>query len=351
MFPKLNIREKNILEIINSNPRIDIHSIEKQLEEETSRPTLNRDIEKLLELNLIERIGKARATSYVVSILFKLLEEIDVDKYFAVEEDKRVIRESFNFEIFETLISASEIIFSKKESEHINNLNQKYLINRNELSETLIKKEFERLTIELAWKSSKIEGNTYSLLDTETLIKSGIEAKGHNKEEATMLLNHKKALEYINEKPKNFQKITTNKIEELHSILIEGLEINQKIRNKPVGITGTRYRPLDNQFQIKEALDQSAIVINQTKNILTKSLLASALISYLQAFEDGNKRTSRLLSNSILMANDYCPLSFRSIDETEYKKAIILFYEQNNLSYLKDLFLEQFEFAVSNYWL
>jgi Fic family protein len=75
------------------------------------------------------------------------------------------------------------------------------------------------------------------------------------------------------------------------------------------------------------------------------------MIAYIQPFEDGNKRTSRMVSNAILLAFGICPLSYRSIDEAEYKKAVILFYELNNISYFKQLFIEQFRFAVNNYFL
>jgi len=74
------------------------------------------------------------------------------------------------------------------------------------------------------------------------------------------------------------------------------------------------------------------------------------MISYIQPFEDGNKRTGRILANAILLANNYCPLSYRSIDESEYKKAVIIFYENNSLNYFKDLFIEQFKFAVNKYF-
>ena len=117
-----------------------------------------------------------------------------------------------------------------------------------------------------------------------------------------------------------------------------------------VGIVGTNYRPLDNKFQIQEALEQLVVLINQTENTIEKALLAVLMISYIQPFEDGNKRTSRILGNAILLADDFCPLSYRSVDEVEYKKGTILFYEQNNISYFKQLFLEQFRLAVSKYF-
>ena len=117
-----------------------------------------------------------------------------------------------------------------------------------------------------------------------------------------------------------------------------------------VGIVGTNYKPLDNSYQIKEALKNLIEVINKTDNPIEKALISVLMIAYIQPFEDGNKRTSRILGNALLLANNYCPLSYRSVDEIEYKKAIILFYEQNNASYFKRLFIEQFRQAVSKYF-
>ena len=122
------------------------------------------------------------------------------------------------------------------------------------------------------------------------------------------------------------------------------------IRNGKVGIVGTNYKPLDNAYQIKDALQALIEVINRTENPIEKALIAVLMIAYIQPFEDGNKRTSRILGNALLLANDYCPLSYRSVDEVEYKKAIIMFYEQNNATYFKKLFLEQYRQAVKKYF-
>ena len=220
----------------------------------------------------------------------------------------------------------------------------------NNLSHTLLKKEYERLLIELSWKSSQIEGNTYSLLDTETLIKENIEAKGHKKEESIMILNHKKALEFIFENKDYYKNISLKKIEELHTLLITDLGVYKGLRKSPVGIVGTNYKPLSNRLQIKEAVDKLINIVNYTENIIEKALIAVLMISYIQPFEDGNKRTGRILANAILFANGYCPLSYRSINESDYKKAVIIFYENNSLDYFKKLFVEQFKFAVEKYF-
>jgi len=81
-----------------------------------------------------------------------------------------------------------------------------------------------------------------------------------------------------------------------------------------------------------------------------KALLILVLISYIQTFIDGNKKTARIVSNAILMNYKYCPISFRTVDSTDYKKAMLLFYEQNNISRFKETFINQFEFAVKTYF-
>lgn len=91
-------------------------------------------------------------------------------------------------------------------------------------------------------------------------------------------------------------------------------------------------------------------LINSKDNIFEKALLSLVLLSYIQAFSDGNKRTARITGNAILIANGYCPLSFRSVDSIDYKKAMLVFYEQNNIYAFKQIFIDQFEFAVKEYF-
>jgi Fic family protein len=208
----------------------------------------------------------------------------------------------------------------------------------------------ERLAIDLSWKSSQIEGNTYSLLETERLLKEKETASGKTKEEAIMLLNHKDAIDFIVDNPGYLVPLSISKIEDIHSILVKDLSIDKNIRKRRVGISGTNYRPLDNEFQISEALNDACELVNKKENVFEKALLILVLISYIQPFTDGNKRTARIISNAILIHNKFCPLSFRTVDSVEYKKALLLFYEQNNISKFKEIFIDQFEFAVNTYF-
>lgn len=346
---KINKRQEKALSILENKEELSISEIMRLIAsdfEKISKITINRDLVKLTGLEFITSKGKGRGVVYKLSPHYKLIKPINVEEYFKTETDKRSAKESFNFEIF----SIIKDIFTGEEKKYLLALNKEYQNNLKKLSNNLLKREFERLIIELSWKSSQIEGNTYTLLETESLIKEKKEARGHKKDEAVMILNHKETLDYIIKNKGIFKTVSVAKIENIHFLLTKNLGISRNIRKSAVGITGTKYRPLGNEFQIKEALEKSCSLINKEKNPFAKTLLLSIIIAYIQPFEDGNKRTSRLIGNAILLAHDICPLSYRSVDEIEYKKAVILFYEQNNISYFKRLFIEQFEFAIKNYF-
>lgn len=241
-------------------------------------------------------------------------------------------------------------LFNEEELDKLNKLQNHFSLKSQELSSFEFEKEMERLAIDLSWKSSEIEGNTYSLLETERLLKEKITAKGKTKDEATMLLNHKEALDFILQNSNYLKELTAAKIENIHSVLVKDLQIDRNIRKRRVGISGTNYRPIDNEFQIKEALQGMCNLVNSKSNVFEKALLIIVLISYIQPFKDGNKRTARVVSNAILIDKNYCPISFRTVDSIEYKKALLLFFEQNNISVFKELFIEQVEFAVDTYF-
>lgn len=345
----LNTRQSQILEIFNPSETKGLQEIFENLNQKVSLVTISRDLSKLVELKFLARKGNGPATQYSLLPKTFFFRPINHQEYFRIDTDNRKILDSFNLKIFDQLLNFP--IFTSKEEKFLESLNQKFQKNYSQLSPTIIKKEVERVTIELSWKSSVIEGNTYTLLETEKLIKEGEETKGKQKKEAIMLLNHKKALDFVFENKKIFKQISRAKIEQLHKIITKNLDITNNLRKTMVGITGTKFKPLDNQFQISEAVDNLCRLINQSKNIFTKSMLSIILLSYIQPFEDGNKRTSRILGNAILIANDSFPLPLRSVNENLYKEATLIFYEQNNLNLFKQIFLEQCKFSVENYFL
>lgn len=293
--------------------------------------------------------GKARATRYRLSNQAHLLMPLNLDTYFAIEMDDRQIQTSFNFELIREQLPHITL-FTDAETTHLDKLQVEFRKHIDEMTDNEYRKEMERLGIDLSWKSSQIEGNTYSLLETERLLRESKTADGKTKEEAVMLLNHKDALRFILDNPNYLQHLTVSHIEDIHQLLTKELSVDKGIRHRRVGITGTNYHPLDNEFQIREAMYDTCDLINGKDNVFEKALLTLVLLSYIQAFSDGNKRTARITCNAIMIANGYCPLSFRSVDSIDYKKAMLIFYEQNNLYAFKQIFIDQFEFAVKEYF-
>ena len=342
-------RKQQIIDIVKEKKQCSSKEIYDSIGDSFSYSTLKRILTDLITDNYLLTKGQGKGTKYLLSPAYELICPIDIEKYFEKEIDERIIIKNFNINIITEVLDKYNL-FTEGELKKLATLQKEYQENISQLSENEYKKELERLAIDLSWKSSQIEGNTYTLLETERLLKEKETAYGKTKEEAVMLLNHKDALDFIIEHKDYLSPLTVSKIEDIHSILIKELAIEKNLRKRRVGISGTNYKHLDNEFQILEALKKACDVINRKESVFEKALLALVLISYIQPFMDGNKRTARLVSNAILMNYGYCPLSFRTVDSIDYKKAMLLFYEQNNISNLKNIFIDQFEFAVGTYF-
>src|SRR3989344_3744659 len=316
---QLTKRQQKIIDFIFTKEEVqnqDIVEFFISENEPLSRETIGRELNELVSLNKLLKIGKGRAVAYKITESHPLLKPVDYEGYFSKDQD---VRAPGTIKFDQNIFSKLSGLFKPEEVAELFQKNRDFSKRIANLSPAIIQKEYERITIELSWKSSKIEGNTYSLIDTEILIKEHKEASGHKKEEATMILNHKKTLDYIFSNKEKFKKISLRDIENVH--------------------------------QIKEAVEKMSECINSAEDPWNKALIMLLAVAYIQPFEDGNKRTSRLIANACLIAGDVCPLSFRSVDESDYKKAILLFYELGNASLMKSIFLEQFNFAVSNYFL
>lgn len=342
-------RENEILQYLHYHPGSSRSEIEAGMNLTESPATVKRILSSLVENGSALVSGQGRATRYSVSPQAHVTMELNIDTYFQKETDEREVQTSFNFDLINETLPKVEL-FTAEEKERLSALQAQFTRNLVGITPTEYRKEMERLRIDLSWKSSQIEGNTYSLLEAERLLKDKQTASGKTKEEAVMLLNHKDALDFVLADPEYLREISVRRIEELHTLLVKELDVDKGIRKRRVGVTGTNYRPLDNEYQIREALEDTCRLINGKENVFEKALLALVLLSYIQAFADGNKRTARITSNAILIANRYCPISFRSVDSVDYKKAMLIFYEQNNISAFKKIFIDQFAFAVNTYF-
>lgn len=342
-------KAREIQQFVHFHPSSSREEIAQGTLFEGSDASLKRLIASLVAAGSLVVEGRGRATRYSLSPQAHLLMPLDLETYFSQDIDDRQVQTTFNFDLIREQLPHVEL-FTPEEQNRLNALQAEFRKHVDAMTDNEYRKEMERLGIDLSWKSSQIEGNTYSLLETERLLRESKTADGKTKEEAVMLLNHKDALRFVLDNPDYLQQLSIGHIEDIHQLLTKDMAVDRGIRRRRVGVTGTNYRPLDNEFQIREALHDTCELINSKSNVFEKALLTLVLLSYIQAFADGNKRTARITSNALLIASGYCPLSFRTVDSIDYKKAMLVFYEQNNLYAFKQIFIQQFEFAVKEYF-
>jgi Fic family protein len=209
-----------------------------------------------------------------------------------------------------------------------------------------------RLLIDLSWNSSRLEGNTYSLLETKRLIELGESASNKDVSEAQMILNHKEAIEYIIESAAE-EKITSHEVCSIHALLSENLlgdpSASGRIRQIAVGVGGTNYMPLENPYVLKECFQIFIEKLNLIEDPFEQSFFALVQLSYLQAFEDVNKRTARLVANIPLIKKNLRPLLFMDVSNEAYIKALLGVYEKNDVSLFRDLYLWAYTRSAQRY--
>ena len=346
---KLTTKQQKIIALIIEKGEIQSSAVRGEMlksGENISLVTIKRALSDLARKKILNASGVGRSTSYTLATTGRVFADIDAKIYCDIEPDKRYGSSRYNLDLFGQM---PRDLFQNEELKALYKATAIYGQRTKDLSATLQKKELERLIIELSWKSSKIEGNTYTLLDTEKLILENKEAVGHSKSEAAMILNHKDAFNFIVENIKIFTELNRTNLEKLHAILVKDLGVSIELRKSSVGIVGSKYRPLDNVYQIQDAVEALAVAIKKTRSPYAKALLAVLGISYIQPFEDGNKRTGRLMANALLLAHKLAPLSYRNVDEADYRAAMIVFYELNSIIPFKKIFINQYEFAAGNY--
>ena len=209
-----------------------------------------------------------------------------------------------------------------------------------------------RLLIDFSWNSSRLEGNTYSLLETKRLIELGETASGKDASEAQMILNHKRAIEYIIESVDE-KEVTAHEVCNIHALLSENLlgdpDASGRIRQVAVSIGGSTYIPLENPHVLKECFDIFVKKFNQIEDPFEQSFFTLVHLSYLQAFEDVNKRTARLVANIPLIKNNLRPLSFIDVNKDAYVKSLLGIYETHNISILQDLYFWAYKRSSQQY--
>lgn len=297
--------------------------------------TIRRWLNEMVQEGIVKRIGQKRGTRY--QAVYESVQSSKSIEYVRLPLYKRA-PVAYNHKWLDDYVPNETFYLSSSQRRTAHSKGQRG-IDKN-FAGTYAKKIYHRLLIDLSYNSSRLEGNTYSLLDTERLIFEGAAVEGKLNEEKIMIINHKEAIRHLVDGAPKIQ-ITFNEICTLHYLLSDGLIANRysgNIRDSGVRIGGSTYVPLENKIKIEKQLQLICLKAQQIQDPFECSLFLLSHIAYLQAFFDVNKRTSRLSANIPLIKHNFVPLSFNDVEKEDYNSAIIAIYELNDITPLAELY-------------
>lgn len=337
------LTDQALLDYIAAHPGAGREDIRRHVAPEVSPPTIWRALKRLVDEDKLEVSGKGRATGY------SLAGAAVVRAYLQTPYNRRRPT-TYNKEFLDRYIPNKSFYLGAADRARLHEAGRPEP--QPLPAGTYARRILERLLVDLSWASSRMEGNTYNILETERLIRFGQEAAGKDRKEAVMILNHKEAIQYVVD---NLDEITISRPDlfGIHALLADGLLADPamagRVRRMAVGISYSSYRPLTDQFAIEEEFD---ILVHKAAAIadpFEQSFFLLVHIPYLQAFEDVNKRTSRIAANIPMLKADLAPMSFLTMNDADYIDGLIGIYELNNVALLRDVYIEAYLASAENY--
>lgn len=335
--------DQAVLNYIAAHPAAQREDIRRHVAPDVSQQTIWRALRRLADDGKLQITGKSRATRYTVA--GSAVVRAHLQTPYNQRPSKRYSRT-----FLDDYVPGKTYYLSAPDRKRLHEAGRP--AGPPLAAGTYARRILERLLVDLSWASSRMEGNTYNILETEQLVRFGREAAGKDRKEAVMILNHKEAIQYVVE---NIETIGINRqdICNIHALLADGLLIDPamagRLRRLPAGITHSSYTPLDDEFQIEE---EFTILIEKAAAIpdpYEQSFFLLVFIPYLQAFDDINKRTSRIASNIPLLRADLAPMSFITMDNADYIDALIGIYELNNVTLLRELYVGAYLASAEKY--
>ena len=297
-----------------------------------------RSLGKMLAADIVDKHGTGRSTSYSLSQQF-MKNRVSIHG----------IGIPYNFSFLNDYNPNVSGILDEKSLKSIHEVcgKQKVLLQGDLL---------RHFIADLTYESARLEGSTYSRLDTSDLINKKLVKPGGTEIERLLVLNHADAIQYTLEATKHADALSVKTIKDVHSLLSNGLLPSQdrcgSIRNRVVYIHGSDYQPLDNAYQLDEELHLLVDKASLINDPFEQSIFLMVSLSYLQAFDDMNKRTARVICNIPFLLKNMAPITFSHVDESIYHRALLKFYETNNTKDICNLFSgmcirSNFEYVVA----
>ncbi|MCH6198056.1 Fic family protein [Aquiflexum sp. LQ15W] len=359
-----------IKEILVKFPEgITLEEIKENLDFELELRTLQRRLKILKENGGLYVSGGSKATKYHPVYERNVVRESDPPKYIVEKKEEIPISKEgkkIKDALTKPLISRPKVGYIRQFLESYRPNVDQYLSekeiktltelgktgNQNQPAGTHAKEVLSRLLIDLSWNSSRLEGNTYSLLDTQRLVNFGESADGKSIEESQMILNHKEAIEFLVQLGDDLE-FNSYIILNLHALLADNLLQDQnsigRLRSIPVGIHKSAYTPLSIPQLIADQFELILQKVKEIQNPFEQAFFIMVHFPYLQPFDDVNKRTSRLAANIPFFKHNLSPLSFVDVPNEVYVQAILGVYELNRIELLKDVFIWAYERSAIRY--
>jgi Fic family protein len=357
-------QEKILIALKQFSKGASIEEIQKAANLDIDTRQFQRRLNALIDVGQINRTGKSRGTKYHQLSVEKIENSVFNSKFvFSIsKEGEEIIRQvssseekrtsvSYNKNFLESYKPNVDFYLSSEQRENLRKIGR---IGDNSIQEagTYAKQILQKLLIDLSWNSSRLEGNTYSLLETEELIEFGKEADNKSAMEAQMILNHKEAIEFI---VQSAEEIGYNRytILNLHALLANNLlpdpSAPGRLRKIPVGIKKSVYTPTAIPQVIEEMFE---LILQKAREIIDpfeQAFFIMVHLPYLQPFEDVNKRTSRIAMNIAFNYHNLSPLSFIDVSHELYIQGLLGVYELNRIELLRDIFIWAYNRSSTRY--
>ena len=335
--------EHDILDYIAQHPGSRRSAIHHEAVPDSGETTIYRALKRLVAAGKLEVTGRGRATQYTITGPAAIIVHLQTP-YFL----RPLV--PYKHEFLDAYVPCKTFYLSETDRQYLRKAGSP---TGNPLpARNYAKHILEQLLVDLAWASSRMEGNSYDILETERLIKFGEVVDGKDRQDALMILNHKEAIQYVVDNLDTI-KIAQPDLFNLHTLLSKGLLYDQamsgSLRGMAMDLSYSNYKPLKDVIAIEEEFENILQKAAEINDPFEQSFFLLVHSPYLQGFIDVNKRTSRVASNIPLLKADLAPMSFLTIDDALYIDAIIGIYELNNVALLREVYIASYLASAEKY--
>ena len=339
-------RDRVILSYVASHPGCARSQIRREAAPDASASTVWRSLRRLVDAGRLEVVGEGRATRYRVAGREAVLAHLRTP---ARQRPRTGYRAEFAAR------------YRPNESRYLTDADREELTKAGtpvlgpshaSVGASYARRVLEELQVDMSWASSRLEGNSYDLLETDFLVRKARTADGKSFRDALMILNHKHAIRYVVDNLDDIE-IGWPDLRNIHALLADRLISDRSLvgslRRMPVAIGKSAYRPLEDRFELQDELDALLSRAARITDPFEQSFFLLVHIPYLQPFADVNKRTSRIAALIPLLKADLAPMSFFGIEDRDYIRGLLGVYELNDVSLLREAFVNGYIASADRY--